>query len=177
MSLKSELSDQDTPETIDNVVLLHDYVIKRYELKEPRFIRTQGHLCLCCDLFFQHVKKGRVVLGQETVKKEIVSKHTEHVYPHWPKFFQFVDAATHGCHICRFFLSQLTTEEQDSLLNFERTNGQHGTIQLLLPSRFHRAGQHQVQLRFGPPAEMQIRDNRRGIFDCLTMDQTVGKNP
>ena len=162
---------------MDNVVILPEHFVKRYNLKEPRFIRTQGHLCLCCDLFFQYVRKGWVLHPQETVDKAIVSvTNSEHLYPHWPKFFQLIDAATHGCHICRLFLSQLTTKEQESLLNFERTNRQHGTIQLLLPSRYRQAGQHRVRIYFQPPIEMQLR-NSGEAFANLSMDQTEGKNP
>jgi len=150
---------------ISRAITLPEYVAKSYELEEPSFVRTQRHLCLYCDLFFQHVRKGWQLHPQETVDKAIVSVKNEHSYPHWPKFSQLRIAATEGCHICQLFQSQLTTEEQQSLLNFERTNCHHGIIHLVLPSRYRRPGLYEIRLKFEPV-----------IFSPLTMEQVEGRS-
>jgi hypothetical protein len=71
----------------------------------------------------------------ETIGRAIVSAESkETTFPHWPRFFPLikVEAATHGCHIGQLFLHlpQLTADEREDLLNSERSEHQHVTIQL-----------------------------------------------
>jgi hypothetical protein len=93
------------------------------------------------------------------------------MYPHWPKMYMLMAAATQGCHICRLFLSQLTIEEQEHLLKFERTNSQHGTIHLVFLS--HRGGPQYIRMQFATPPEMS--DSNNHIVIDLTMDQAESK--
>jgi hypothetical protein len=80
-----------------------------------------------------------------------------------------MDAVRKGCHVCRMFRAQLTEEQQQILLNFEKTNSQHGTIQLI----YHRFRPPQFRLQFGVPPELQSLSEGK-LFSNLTLVRTEG---
>ena len=170
--------------TSSNPVVLYSYVARSYELQDARYTKTHDHLCLYCDLFFEHAKwawdhrssKGASDESRINDSKTIQTKR--YMYPHWPKIYQLIAAATHGCHICQLFLSLMTEEEQESLLNFEKMNSQHGTIQLYSPSR-QPDGALYVRLQFGAPREVPLEvqkpHTKVKVLD-LTIEQTKGES-
>jgi hypothetical protein len=104
--LKREIPNRDILTIVKNPVVLPKYVATRYQLKELKFVKTQGHLCLCCDLFFQHVQKGWAMPHriQEGINKAIMSTKTdEYFYPRSPKFFQLIDARGTAAISVKFF--------------------------------------------------------------------------
>ena len=140
---------------VENGIIVLDQVARIYKLKESRLVRLNAYLCLWCDITTHYplfpIRPERLG-SQHHYPNTPTRRLIEQLYPpkaRRPHFltgrdsFQLIEvvAATHGCHICRLFLSQLIADERENLtlLNFERSEHQHVTIQLLGIFKYHHA--------------------------------------
>lgn len=156
----------------EEAVILYAHVMKRYGLKDGRYIKRQSHLCLYCDLFFQH--SSQVLdynLDGYNIKEDVDNESDlwssisqTYAYPHWPRFYLLIRSAQHGCHICQLALSQLTDDEQQKLVNFEKTHIQYGRIGMV----HFGTNVKYLQLRFESPPEMA---GLEGFILRLAMNQ------
>lgn len=92
---------------------------------------------------------------------------------HWPTFADFVQAATHGCHLCALFLLQVSPKERSMLALYEKTAMQQ--YQIGLSDAGNRAaGRYDLSLYHPLLERLRMRDHAVASRMTLHLQPTEG---
>ena len=99
--------------------------------------------------------------------------HETDWYEHWPTFADFVQAATHGCHVCALFLLQVPPKERSMFALYEKDFMQRNEIGLS-DARDRAAGRYDLSLHHPLLERLRRRDHAVESRMTLQLQPTEG---